>query len=109
MQHIEQRRAVDGDGMHIGAEGMIAHVEHHPAALRVGADQPLDSRAERRNFGVKAKCRQHGKAGGLQHQARTERARRLEALEQADAMAGAAQQQRRSQSARASARDRNIK
>ena len=81
MQDAKQGRTMDGKPEAALALRVIAYVQHRAAAFRIAAVEAIYAAAARHNFGQQAESIEHGKARRLQDQARAERLRRVEALE----------------------------
>jgi hypothetical protein len=89
VQHAEQGRALHRDAVAAVPQLLVAHIEHHAIGRPHPAEQAIDARTQRGHFSTEAEFLQNTQPRGLQDQARSHRARRLEALEHAHAMAGA--------------------
>jgi hypothetical protein len=108
VQQLEQGRALQGHAMPAAAQRRITYVQHHAVRRHHPPEQPVDARTERDRGVAKTQLRQHTEARGLQDEARTHGPRRLEALEDPDAMPLAMQQQCRRQPGGAAAADRDV-
>ena len=93
----------EGLGMQVG----IAKIEHAAAAMRL-ALEAADARAAHHGLVGEAESAQHGKAGGLKQEPRTDRAGLCEAFEDRDLVAGIGQQDRSGLAGDAATDDGNV-
>ena len=107
-QHAEQRGAMHGEAEAAAFLGIIAHGEHGAATRGIGAVQPVDAAAQRHDFGEQAEIAEHGQAGRLQDQPRSDRRRLGEPLEDGDTVPGAPEIERRRQARRPCSGDRYV-
>ena len=107
MQHVEQRRTVDAEPAPQPPQRRIAHIEHHPPALGIGAPQPIEWLPQRRDLGVKPEIIEDRQPGRLQDQPRPDRLRLLEPLEQRHPVPEPVEVKRRREPGRPGSRDRN--
>ena len=98
---------MDADAKHSAvAQRGIMNVKDDPVPRL--AEQPVDARSAPQHVVQQPQSAKDRHACGLDHQARTDRARRIETLEKGDLMARPMQQQRRRQSTRPAACDRDV-
>ena len=107
-QHAEQRGAMHGKPEAAALLRVVADIEHGAAAGRVGAMQPVDAAAQCDDVGEQPEIVEHRQAGRLQDETGTNRRRRLEPLEDGDAVPGPPEIERRRQPGRTGAGNRDI-
>ena len=91
MQQVEQVAAPNAEAERLGVQIGIAQIQHAAAAVRF-AFEADDACAARHRLVGQAELAQHGEAGGLKQQPRSDRAGFCEAFEDGDPMAGIGQQ-----------------
>jgi hypothetical protein len=108
VQHVEQRGAMDRERSHIRSQSAVTHVEHDALGRRRASVQPLDRRAEGGEAFAHAECVEHCEPGRLQDEPGAKRARRIELIEEPDAMAVAREQQGRCETRGPAAADGDV-
>ncbi len=104
-ENIEERRAMDAEPETVSPKSPVTDVEHDPLGRKHAAEEAIEAAAERKHALGEPKLGEHGEPGRLQDQPGAERARRLELLEDRDAMALPRQEERRGKPGRPRARD----
>ena len=108
VKHVEERRSMHADRMHIAAKRTIADLEHRAPGSGVRADQPIDPGTQGRDPIPQSERIEHGEPGGLQHETRANGMRRLEPFENCHPMPAAGQEERGAETARPRSDDGNI-
>lgn len=84
MQDMKQGGAMDAQGLPRAMQVAVTNVQNDPAAARLSPEDVIDGLGQAADGRGQAQVIHDRQTGGLQHEARTDRPRRLEPLEQDD-------------------------